>query len=139
MHHEKSNRISSSGGNACVCDDSLQRSADRRICVRCCCVGFGCSRLEALTAESFRSVLPAYYDIALSQKFLNDKDSVEMLDIVFENTCCEFSYMFNGGWGAEIALSVGLNENYASWYASKMKPYNKMLTKMIEKILELDY
>ena len=98
-----------------------------------------CILLEALNAESFKNVLPAYYDIALSQKFLNDKDSVEMLDIVFENTCCEFSYMFNGGWGADIALSVGLNENYASWYASKIKAYNKMLTKMIEKILALDY
>jgi len=95
--------------------------------------------LEALTAESYKDVLPAYYDIALSVKYVNDKESAEMLDIVFENTVCEFSYMFQGSWGAEIALSVGLNENYASWYAQKMPPYSKQLADMITDILERDY
>lgn len=95
--------------------------------------------LEALAAESYKRVLPAYYDTALSKKYVHDKESVEMLDIIFSNTVCEFSYMFQGSWGADIALSVGLNPDYASWYEKKMRPYSKNLSKMIDKILALQY
>ena len=80
-----------------------------------------------------------YYDTALSVKYVNDEESAEMLDFVFANTVCEFSYMFQGNWGAEIALSVGLNENYASWYAQKMPPYSKRLATMITDILKFEY
>ena len=80
------------------------------------------------------------HDTALSVKYVNDEESAEMLDFVFANTVCEFSYMFQGNWGAEIALSVGLNENYASWYAQKMPPpYSKRLATMITDILKFEY
>ena len=38
--------------------------------------------LEALTAESYKTVIPAYYDIALKNKYSRDDDSSEMLDII---------------------------------------------------------
>lgn len=41
--------------------------------------------LEALTAESRRLVVPAYYEIALGAKYLRDEGSLRMLDIILEN------------------------------------------------------
>lgn len=38
--------------------------------------------LEALNAENYRSVIPQYYEIALTRKFTRDDESAEMLDII---------------------------------------------------------
>ncbi len=95
--------------------------------------------LEALEYESWKQVRPAYYDIALSQKYVNDPESAAMLDVVFENVHCDFSYVYSGALsGTTFALSVGLCENYASWYQSQVKVMNKMLGKMMDKVAKWD-
>ncbi|MDD4773870.1 MAG: hypothetical protein PHZ09_09765 [Eubacteriales bacterium] len=38
--------------------------------------------LEAFASESYKTVTPAYYEVALTTKFVTDDDSVEMLDLV---------------------------------------------------------
>jgi len=40
--------------------------------------------LEAMASESAKSVIPAYYDIALQGKITRDEESSEMLDLIFE-------------------------------------------------------
>jgi hypothetical protein len=63
--------------------------------------------LEALSAESRRLVIPAYYDIALGAKYLRDEGSIRMLDIILENKIYDIAnghVMYN--WGG-IADSVG--------------------------------
>jgi hypothetical protein len=41
--------------------------------------------LEALSAESRKVVIPAYYEISIGTKYLRDEISVRMLDIILEN------------------------------------------------------
>nr|MBQ4318461.1 hypothetical protein [Clostridia bacterium] len=41
--------------------------------------------LETLSSESAKTVVPAYYDISLQTKLTRDKDSAEMLDIIFDS------------------------------------------------------
>jgi ABC-type glycerol-3-phosphate transport system substrate-binding protein len=53
--------------------------------------------LEALTAESARYVVPAYYEVALDMKYLRDEGSVGMLDIILENRIYDLSELY--GWG----------------------------------------
>ena len=47
--------------------------------------------LEALCAESYKKVIPAYYDIALKNKYARDDDSAEMLDIIREGFDYDFA------------------------------------------------
>lgn len=47
--------------------------------------------LEALCAESYKKVIPAYYDIALKNKYSRDDESAEMLDIIREGFDYDFS------------------------------------------------
>ncbi len=90
--------------------------------------------LEALEHESWSRVRPAYYDIALSKKYVNDPESAAMLDVVFDNVHCDFTYVYSGALNStDFALSVGLVENYASWYQTQLKVMTKMLNKMMEK------
>ena len=95
--------------------------------------------LEALEHESWKRVRPAYYDVALSRKYVNDPESVEMLDITFDNLHCDFTYVYSQALGgSDLAISVGLHENYASWFKTQQKVTDKMIGKMIEKINKFD-
>lgn len=50
--------------------------------------------IEALNAESYKKVYPAFYDIALKNKYTEDEDSARMVDIIMEGSNMDFSYMF---------------------------------------------
>ena len=60
--------------------------------------------LNALTYESWKSVLPIYYDVSVSQKGLRNDDSIEMLDIVRSNRGVQFSEVF--GITTELSTSI---------------------------------
>ena len=78
--------------------------------------------LEALSAESHKVLIPAYYDICFSTKYLRDEESVGMLDLVFANRVFEPSILYDwGGWYTYFAgLSATSTVDLASTYASKM-------------------
>ena len=73
--------------------------------------------LEALSAESRKTVIPAYYEISIGTKYLRDEISVRMLDIILENRIYDINQsMYN--WGNfpsayDSAASKG-DPNFAS-------------------------
>ena len=76
---------------------------------------------EALNYETYMTVRPAYFNIALSAKYLNDPDSVRVLDIIFSNVHTNTDYMF-GVWGTPVFQGlIGCSENLASEYEKKFK------------------
>ena len=50
--------------------------------------------LEAMCAESYRSVRPRYYEDALKFKYTTDLDSAEMIDILSENAYIDFALVW---------------------------------------------
>ncbi|MBQ8510322.1 MAG: hypothetical protein IJ493_10500 [Clostridia bacterium] len=50
--------------------------------------------LDALTYESYDSVLPVYYDITVSQKGLRNDESIEMLSIIQRSRGTEFTRVY---------------------------------------------
>ncbi|MGN1345778.1 MAG: hypothetical protein ACI4V1_03270 [Eubacteriales bacterium] len=96
---------------------------------------------EALTIESHNSVVPAYYDVALTEKYARDQNSVEMLDIIMAGRKYDFSilhssnlnklpYMFRN-------LIASQSTDFASTYAKTQKAMQKGLDKLIESYVEL--
>ncbi len=71
--------------------------------------------LDALTYESWKTVLPAYYDVRLSQKGLRNDDSIEMLQIVRESRGVEFSQI------------LGLTKDFYTQHSSMVKNENNTL------------
>ncbi len=49
---------------------------------------------EALCAESYRYVYPAYYDIALKGKYSSDAGTAEMVDLIMAGRKFDFSFQF---------------------------------------------
>ena len=58
--------------------------------------------IEAMSAEGYRTVQPAYKDIALKIRYANDKDSSEMLDIIYRNRLLSAAYLYTG-FGFQMA------------------------------------
>ena len=48
--------------------------------------------LEALAAESYHTVTPAYYEKTLVDKYIRDEESEEMIDIILS------SHVYDLGW-----------------------------------------
>jgi len=53
--------------------------------------------LEAMAAESMYTLTPAYYELALREKYMRDSESVKMLDIILSNLSLDLAYVY--GWG----------------------------------------
>ena len=92
--------------------------------------------LEALSAEGYREVIPAYYEVALQTKYTRDDLSVQMLDIIKEGRIFDIGYYYCGGTlgsaGYNLASSKYPDHNFATFYAE-----NESAVKTnIEKILE---
>ena len=49
---------------------------------------------EALNAESYKTVYPAYYDVALKGKYSEDEDTANMVDIIMDGRLFDFSFQF---------------------------------------------
>ena len=75
--------------------------------------------IEALSAESRYTVLPAYYDMSLMAKFYRDEESAEMLDIIFYERCYDLGQIYNFGGLNEmfIDMTKNKNDNFVSQYA----------------------
>ena len=77
---------------------------------------------EAMSAEGYKEVLPAYYEIALKLKYTHDDDSVRTLDIITESVVLDFWYIYGGNdsnmiWSlSELLQNRNPSIDFASYY-----------------------
>ena len=50
--------------------------------------------VEALAAESDKTLVPAYYEVALKTKYSRDEESVRMLDLIFDGVVYDFGLLY---------------------------------------------
>lgn len=82
--------------------------------------------IEAMSAEGYKTLIPAYYEVALKAKYLRDEDSVKMLDLVTANRTISFSYCYDAfsKYSVDFGMSLAQgsdrhSESYSSFYASR--------------------
>lgn len=96
--------------------------------------------IEALNAESYKQVVPSYYDIALKVKFTRDEASVEVLDMILEGRYFDFGYIYDGWQGVAFLLQDCMSNktsDYSSKYAAREQTAIKRYDTIIEGLLEL--
>jgi len=90
---------------------------------------------EALCAESYRSVVPTYYDVVLKTKSSRDEESAEMIDIIRDSLTFDLGYLCSTSLNGLGHLFVNLVRNnstdLASKYASAEKAANTALQEML--------
>ena len=90
--------------------------------------------LEAMAAKSREILRPAYYETALSLKYLRDEESIEMLDLVIDNRAYELEQAFNFGSTTAIDNIVLNSKEPASTFASASKSIASKIEKTLEQI-----
>lgn len=90
--------------------------------------------LETISAKSRELLRPAYYETALSKKYLRDEESVEMLDLVIDNRSYELELAFSFGVSTAVNSIVLNGKEPASTFASSNKSIASNIDKALEKI-----
>ena len=93
--------------------------------------------IEALSAEGYRVVQPAFFEVAMKQKFASDEDSVEMLDIIAENRVLDFGYLYCGNLPLCRFISFMFtpkkaNTDFDSFYAKNIQKEQANVDAIIE-------
>ena len=63
--------------------------------VTCPDIDAACAAMEAMCAENYRTVTPAYYEVALKVKYTRDDLSAQILDVIREGAFTDFMYVNN--------------------------------------------
>ena len=76
--------------------------------------------METFSAESRKTVLPAYYDVALTRKSTRDEESRQMIDIIIEGKRFDVGMLYDiGGIASSIQkLVMSKSMDIASMWAS---------------------
>ena len=101
--------------------------------------------VEALNAEGYKNVYPAFYEVAMKNRYADQSDDAKMLDIIHDNVITSFTYLFGNYSSAYNTLFSDLftaatpNYNVASWDArkaikeeSRIKYLMEFFTKQLE-------
>ncbi|MBO5273414.1 MAG: hypothetical protein J6I45_02240 [Clostridia bacterium] len=95
---------------------------------------------EVMAAESYKLVIPAFYDIALKTKYSRDNESQEMIDLILDNIKFDFGHIYANFIGgtppSQYPRNVVTNnksKDFSSLYASAEKVVNKNIEKLIGK------
>ena len=91
--------------------------------------------IEALSSETYRTVLPTYYETALKIKYSRDDLTSQIVDIIHEASYTDFLYAYSsslGGIGAILRDLASKNStDYMPMVSKKEKSTNKYLDKLI--------
>ena len=91
--------------------------------------------IEALCAESYKSVKPVYHDTMLRTKVSRDDESGEMLDIMFANRSYDLAQLY---WGAEISdlFNDNLSKRRSGDVASFIERFGDRMNTAIQKTID---
>jgi len=73
--------------------------------------------LEAMAAESYRSVMPNYYDTALKYKYTRDDNAAEIIDLIRDSVTTDFGFI----WGRYIGCLYFSRRNVSGGVVSNLK------------------
>ncbi|MCL2814342.1 MAG: extracellular solute-binding protein [Oscillospiraceae bacterium] len=91
--------------------------------------------LEALASESYKTLTPAFYEIALANKYVRDEESYEMLDIILRSRIYDLLYW--GQWDSFRNWGSGLVSAMQKGGGVYVSTYEKNIDKAIKKIDEI--
>ena len=99
-----------------------------------------CALLEALCAESYRKVVPAWYDTALKVKYIDAEIDADMIDLIYEHIGTSFIMMADKALGigsifTHVIYGSKAEGTFSSYYAKNEKSFNSKWEAMIERYM----
>lgn len=99
--------------------------------------------LEAMAVESYKSVVPAYYETALKGRYLEDSDSWRMLDMIYENVKVDAGVLYTKCIESVHQTPRDMVKNGRNTVASSIKKISqrvekKLLPELLEDLLSIE-
>lgn len=93
--------------------------------------------MEAMAADSYRHVTPAYYDLVLNGKYIRDPDTAEMLDIAMGGIKIDFGWIHTYSLNScsQTLLREFLYTKQSANFASTYKRLEKILNRSMDKLV----
>jgi len=94
---------------------------------------------EALCAETYKYVLPAFYDVCLKQRYSASQEDAEMIDLCVASRMFDFGYVYDNWQGVAFLFQdqiVAKKNEISSYYKSKEKSALKYYDKVIAVFME---
>ncbi len=90
--------------------------------------------LEAMAAESYKSLVPTYYELALKTKYVSDEESGQMLDMIYRSIYIDAGVLYTKSLSSihQQLRTVVTSEN--NTVASLFKATGKVVEKMLDKL-----
>ena len=91
--------------------------------------------IEAMSAEGYKQVIPAYFETALKDKFTFDTESGQVLDIINNSRAISFAYAYDNwqGFGHCLGSIFGNNsKDFTSYYEGRIVSAEKRLGLIVE-------
>ena len=92
---------------------------------------------EAYCAESYKKVLPAYYDVCLKQRYASSPKDAEMMDLCVNARVFDPGYVYDNWNGVAFYFQELLRAAQFQDITSYYKSREKAATKYYEKVLKL--
>lgn len=93
--------------------------------------------LEALALESYKLVVPAYYELALKGRYLDDPDSWRMLDMIYENVKLDPGVLYTKSLSSIHQIPRDMVRDGTNYVTSKAGTLKKLITKtQLPKLLD---
>ncbi|MCL1792811.1 MAG: extracellular solute-binding protein [Oscillospiraceae bacterium] len=91
--------------------------------------------LSAMGYYSQKYVMPAYYDVSITNKLIRDEDSLEMLNLILDNRTYDLAYIYD--WGGTIGIFGNiLYSGRADTFASEFEKKENVIAAAIQKTIE---
>ncbi|MBR4961919.1 MAG: hypothetical protein IKY52_13575 [Clostridia bacterium] len=90
---------------------------------------------EALCAESYRRVIPTYYDVVLKTKNSRDEESAEMIDIIRDSLTFDLGYLCSTSLNGLGHIFVNLVRKNSADLASRFASAEKAAQSALEEML----
>ena len=98
--------------------------------------------LEALAAQSYRTVTPAFFDVALKNRYSRDPETAEMMELIKDSIYINFESLYNESigypWTVLRTLMPQKSNNFASYWAGCEKLIKAKLSRAVQFIRDLD-
>ncbi len=98
---------------------------------------------EALNVEGYKKVFPAYYEVALKNRYADQTDDAEMIDLIHSNMLVTFSYLYGNYASASNTLLERLlifekipSADVASWEAARKGTQRMWVEKTLQNFFD---
>ncbi len=91
--------------------------------------------MECTCSASYRTVIPAYYEMAIKDKYLNDTESAEMLDMIYENIYIDGGVLYTKSIASVHQKLRDIVQSKSNSTANMFKALSRTLDRQLETLM----